>query len=302
MAERMASGRGGWAFGRWWTGVLLATLQLVPSSITAQAGDPDPPPVTIPDTELRFLTAASNGVGYKLYVGLPNGYEEGQERYPVIFTLDADYSFAIVRNVVEHLSDRNHLRRAIVVGIAYDGPLRYRLNRTRDYTPVYAPDGGYGPEYQRVSGGAPAFLDFIEDELVPWLARQYRTTDERVLVGHSYGGLFASWVAVTRPELFTGLVAVSPSLWYADGMIFELEDEAARTRDDLPLRFYLEVGDREVNGRWDMPGDLTRFGRALEARDYPSLGIEWNVAENETHNSIFPRALSNGLRFVLRGR
>lgn len=167
---------------------------------------------------------------------------------------------------------------------------------------MYAPDGGYGPEYQRVSGGAPAFLHFIAGELVTWLAREYRTTDERILVGHSYGGLFASWVAVTRPELFTGLVAVSPSLWYADGMIFELEDEAARTRDDLPLRFYLEVGDQEVNGRWDMPGDLTRFARALEARDYPSLGIEWHVAENETHNSIFPRALSNGLRFVLRGR
>jgi predicted alpha/beta superfamily hydrolase len=280
----------------------LSTQLLLAPSLGAQATSVDAPPVTIPDTELRFVTAESNGVEYKLYVGLPNGYEEGDRRYPVIFTLDADYSFAIAQNVVEHLADRNHLRPAIVVGIAYGGPPRYRLNRTRDYTPTFSPDGGYGPEYQRVSGGAPAFLSFIDQTLIPWLGRQYRTTDERILVGHSYGGLFVSWLAVTRPELFSGLVAVSPSLWYDDGMIFELEEEAARTREDLPLRLYLEVGDQEVNGQRDMPADLARFARALEARGYPSLALRWNVADEETHNSIFPRALSNGLRFVLRGR
>jgi predicted alpha/beta superfamily hydrolase len=282
--------------------LVLASLVSAPQAATAQTTGASPPPVTIPDTELRFVTAQANGVEYKLYVGLPNGYEEAERRYPVIVTLDADYSFAIAQNVVEHLADRNHLRPAIVVGIAYAGPLRYRLNRTRDYTPVFSPDGGYGPEYQRVSGGAPAFLDFIDRELIPWLAREYRTTGERVLVGHSYGGLFASWVAVTRPDLFTGVVAVSPSLWYDDGMIFDLEVEAARTRDDLALRLYLEVGDQEVNAQHHMPADLTRFARSLEGRGYPSLALRWQIAEDETHNSIFPRALSNGLRFVLQGR
>lgn len=280
----------------------LSAQFLLAASVAAQPTGEDAPPYTIPDTEVRFVTAESNGVEYKLYVGLPNGYDEEDRRYPVIFTLDADYSFAIAQNVVEHLADRNHLRPAIVVGIAYAGPLRYRLNRTRDYTPTFSADGGYGPEYQQVSGGAPAFLDFIDRTLIPWLTREYRTTDERILVGHSYGGLFVSWLAVTRPELFAGLVAVSPSLWYDDGMIFELEKQAARTRDDLPLRLYLEVGDQEVNGLRDMPSDLARFGRALEARRYPSLALRWNVADNETHNSIFPRALSNGLRFVLQGR
>jgi len=267
----------------------------------AAAQRPAPPPVTIPDSEVHRLTAASNGVEYEIFVGLPNGYDAGRD-YPVILTLDRDYSFAITRNVVEHLADRDHLRPAIVVSIGYSPPLRYRWNRTRDYTPIAWPEGGYGPEMQRVSGGGPDFLAFIEDELIPWLDARFGLSGERVLVGHSYGGLFVSWVAVTRPDLFSGIVAVSPSLWYADGWIFAREAELARTRTDLPLRLHLEVGDREINQQWNMPADLRRLARTLRERGYPSLELQSIVAEDETHNSIFPRALSNGLRFVMRGR
>ena len=87
--------------------------------------------VSLPRTSLHLIESKANGVAYKLYVSIPRPYEQSKERYPVIYLLDADYSFAIARNVVEHLADRDHLRRAIVVGIAYAGPDRYRANRTR---------------------------------------------------------------------------------------------------------------------------------------------------------------------------
>ncbi len=164
-------------------------------------------PVALPRTTTLHVTAKSNGVAYKLYVSLPRDYEKSQERYPVIYTLDADYSFAVARNVVEHLADRDHLRWAIVVSIAYDGPDQYRVNRTRDYTPTHTPDGGYGPEYQKHSGGGPKFRQFLGDELIPLIDRTYRTTSERTLVGHSYGGLFSSWTMLTT-DLFTGYVIV----------------------------------------------------------------------------------------------
>jgi predicted alpha/beta superfamily hydrolase len=258
--------------------------------------------VTLPRTEVRHLRSTESGVAYKLYVSLPREYEASEQRYPVVYLLDADYSFALARNIVEHLSDRGHLTPAIVVGIAYDGPDRYRLNRTRDYTPTHVPTGGYGPEYQRVSGGGPAFQRFLVDDLVPFVDDTYRAAPERVLVGHSYGGLFATWTALTRPGPFHGFVIVSPSLWYDGGMIFGVKRAWADTHDDLPLRIYMSVGSREVNGQRNMPGDLRRMARALEARSYPGLRLRWDVAADETHNSIFPRALSNGLRFVLEGR
>lgn len=253
---------------------------------------------------VHTLTAQSNGVPYKLYVSLPEGYEEDSERtYPVVYLLDADYSFLLARQVAEHLWQRDHLAELILVGVAYDGPERYRLNRTRDYTPTFQPDGGYGPEVQVHSGGGPAFLEFLETELQPHINDAYRTTtDDRTLVGHSYGGLFATNVMLTRPEAFERYVIVSPSLWYDDHLAMTLEEEAANQRDDLGVRTFMAVGDQEINSQRNMVTDLTRFAAQLESRAYPSLELRSRVYEDHTHNSIFPVALTDGLRYVHRGR
>ena len=122
--------------------------------------------VTLPNTDVKHIRSEANDVEYKLYIALPNGYESGDRRYGVLYVLDADYSFAIARNVVEHLSDRDHLEPLIVVGVAYGGPLQYRLNRTRDYTPSHTLEGGYGRKMQKHSGGGAKFSRFLTRELV----------------------------------------------------------------------------------------------------------------------------------------
>jgi uncharacterized protein len=256
--------------------------------------------VTLPRTSVRELKAKANGVDYRLYVSLPRDYATSKERYPVIYVLDADYSFAIAHNVVEHLADRQHLPWAIVVGIAYGGEPRYRENRTRDYTPTHTLDVGPGTEhqrpYQKHSGGGPKFRDFLRRELLPLIDRTYRTTAERVLVGHSYGGLFGAWMLLTAPDLFTGYVVVSPSLWYHERMLFALEKKTGR---DVALRgrAYLSAGAMENEV---MATDLKEMARRLKARG--GVEVREEVLEGETHNSIFPGAFSRGIRWVLKGR
>jgi predicted alpha/beta superfamily hydrolase len=253
-------------------------------------------PVTIPNSEIRTLASAHNGVGYKIYVGLPNGYEEGSRRYGVVYTLDADYSFAIARNVVEHLADRNHLEPLIVVSVAYDGPPRYRLNRTRDYTPTHSLESPYGKEMQKHSGGGVKFRQFLVDELVPFIDREYRTdATKRALVGHSYGGLFTTWVMLTTgTETFNRYVIVSPSYWYDDEMIFDVVKTAKPAG-----RVYMSAGALEnpVMGR-----DVKRLAKILRGPARAGLALRDEVLDNETHNSIFPSAFSRGLRFVFQGR
>lgn len=269
------------------------------------AGDIRHPPVVLPGTETRQLASTANGIDYELYVALPTGYAESSETHPTVYVLDADYSFAIARNILQHLADRDDIRPTIVVGIAYGGPAAYRRHRTRDYTPTHVPTGGYGEQIHAGSGGAPQFVRFIERELIPFIDQEYRTDAERVLVGHSYGGLFAAWVALTRTELFDGYVIVSPSLWYDDGLLFDVERDRTRgtsQASELRGRVYLAVGDREVNAHRDMVSDLRRFVAALQAPDYSGLRLQWSVESDETHNSVFPGALSDGLRFVLGGR
>lgn len=275
-----------------------------PETVVEPKSVEDPRPLIVDRVEVRNLTSQVNGVEYELRIALPHGYDTAPERgFPVVYTLDADYSFLIARNVTDHLAERSHLREVLVVGIAYGGPLRYRRNRTRDYTPVFVPDGGYGPEYQKVSGGGAKFLKALETEILPFVDRHYRTLpDDRTLVGHSYGGLFTLWTLLTRPGLFDRYVAVSPSLWYDDELALKLEETYAQSHDALPGRVYLCVGSREGSSEIDMVGDFRDFVAQLEKHDYEGLEFDHLVMADETHNSIFPGCLSNGLRYVLEGR
>ena len=266
--------------------------------------------VELPRTQTITLESKQTGETYEILVALPRDHGSRAEPFPVIYTLDAAYSFAIARNVVEHLSDRGGLPPAIVVGIGYPGGIegegwlrRYRLQRTRDYTPVKSAEG-YGGSVQDVSGGGEKFAAFLEKELVPLIDSRFRTAHgDRAVIGHSYGGLFASWVMIAHPGLFTRAVIVSPSLWYDDRYLFRLEKERRpKTDRRLPANVFFAVGSREATKDRDMVADLKSFARQLTDAKYEGLRVRTRVFEDETHDSIFPAAMSRGLRDVFDQR
>jgi predicted alpha/beta superfamily hydrolase len=238
----------------------------------------------------------------KIYLALPRGYDP-KEKYPLIVSLDAEYSFALIKNITEHFSERRNIPPIIVVSIAYAGAYEdlelYRINRTRDYTPTYTLKGGYGEKYQRHSGGADNFISFIESELFPYLAENYSVNEnEKTIVGHSYGGLFSTYVLVTRPELFNNYIIVSPSLWYDEKVIFDFEKK--NRHDDINADVFYAVGSYEnqpENGR-AMVDDLNLFANILKKRNYENYESLVQVFENETHNSIFPTAFTRGIRLL----
>ena len=134
-------------------------------------------PFAIPDTDVLKLRSHATGQDYEIRVAAPPGYAKSGKTYATIYMLDADYSFSLVRNIVQHFVERENLPPMILVGIAYPGAAAdrsiYRTSRTRDYTPSFVADGGYGPEFQRYSGGASKFADFIALELMPLIAERY---------------------------------------------------------------------------------------------------------------------------------
>lgn len=263
---------------------------------------------TLPHTEVRSFYSQHVDAPYVLYISVPRRYRESTQTYPVIFTLDADYAFALAHNIVEHFVDRGNLPEMIIVSIAYEGASQnirnYRRWRTRDYTPTYTLEGGYGPEFQKYSGGGENFRAFIEEELLPFLQMHYRIKpNDRTLVGHSYGGLFGTYILLTRPALFQRYILVSPSLWYDNKMIFAVENAYASQHKALPARVFFAVGEHENQpgiGR-SMVEDLQELVRRLRARSYHGLVLNSQVFPDETHNSIFPAALTRGLRFIFAG-
>jgi uncharacterized protein len=239
---------------------------------------------------------------YNVYVALPRGYDSSGEDYPVVLLQDGDYSFPLAQSMVLHMSDRDGLPPVIVVGIAYQGGIEdlpvYRLNRTRDFTPTNSSDGGYGPEYQHVSGGADKYALFIKEELRPFLEQNYRTKRlDWTYVGHSYGGLFGSYMLLNDPQMFQRYLLVSPSLWY-DGeiMLREAVKKAPALRQTY-VSVFLAVGSDE-NPR--MEANLKTFAAVLRDSAEGGVTVDTKVFEDENHDTVFPAALARGLRVLFQ--
>lgn len=276
--------------------ILTTLLALVVQGLIAQSYIEYFPPVSLPNTQTHTLYSPVVKENYKLYIALPVDYDSSPaKKFPVLYLLDADYSFALAKNISDHLNERNNLEGIILVGIAYAGPNNYRVNRTRDYTPHYSPDGGYNEEVQKNSGGGPAFLKFMETELFPYIESKFRTSGERGLSGHSYGGLFASWVLIHKPSTFQKYIIVSPSLWFDNRYMFALEKENFEKNKSIQARVYMSVGATENPM---MPNDLSAFAKQLHEHAYSNLSLDWTIEAGQNHNTVFPIALTKGLRFV----
>ena len=101
-----------------------------------------------------------------------------------------------------------------------------------DWLDVYKRQGKPLPRvngYPPPLGGEQALLAFLEHTLMPEIARRYPVDPRRqILVGHSFGGMYALNVLYTRPDLFTQIVSISPSLWWQDHYLLERESAFVR--------------------------------------------------------------------------
>ncbi len=218
------------------------------------------PPVTVPNTELMSFHSQIVNQQMNIFVKLPAAYYKNPEKvYPVWYVTDANRSFPMLANMISIFDvPIPTMPEIVLIGIGYEiGDMAdFAAWRTRDLTPVNVPgadeywgkmlSGMTGREITVRSGGGPLFLNFITDELFPFVESNYRVSSgERCLGGISYGGLFTLYVMLKKPELFTKYFAGSPSIGYGDGVLFKYEEEYAATHDDLNARLFMTVGSLE---------------------------------------------------------
>ena len=90
--------------------------------------------------------------------------------------------------------------------------------------------------------------------------------------GYSLSGLFSLWVAY-QTDVFTGVVAASPSIWFP-GFLQYMRENNIRTN-----AVYLSLGDREEKTRNPVMatvGDCIREGHALLQSGGIRTTLEWN--------------------------
>lgn len=144
---------------------------------------------------------------------------------------------------------------------------------------------------QAFGGRACQTLDFVTGKFLPALPVHPR---QLVLGGYSLAGLFALWAA-TRTDLFAGVAACSPSVWFPGWMEY-LRGNPLQT--DL---VYLSLGDREEKTRnrtMAGVGDAIRAMPPLLTAGRPALRctLEWNPGNHFRETEL---RMAKGFGWVL---
>lgn len=276
-----------------------------------------PKPPADPLVEGYHFRAETNGSDYEVRIGLPPSYHQGTARYPVLLVLDADLMFGTTHETsmleamwsaapVGYPTPR--VAEVIVVGIAlpdrHSNPFRRNFEYMPEGTPAeYAPEMvaylarlkemlGAEPRF----GGAPILQSVFERELFPFIERTYRVeSGRRIFFGQSAGGAFGCYTLLTRPDLFTDYVIVSPGM--PDQGTFRLEAAWAEQHADLKARVFLSAGEREVLDPFGILGNTVRLAEKLSARRYPGLEIETWIVPEASHVQTAAPSLARALGF-----
>ncbi|MBP7603308.1 MAG: alpha/beta hydrolase [Spirochaetes bacterium] len=226
---------------------------------------------------------------YRVYIHLPDGYNESDRRHDVLYLLDGDKYFGDVVKAVQERPDGAPEKDLIIVGIGYGKGANHRK---RDYTPIRVPGFPTG-------GGVKKFYRFLRTELAPRIDRKYRTNAGpagRLIAGHSLGGIAVCYGLMYYHDFFGRFIAVSPSLWWGDGMFIN------RYRMDFsgipagePLYYYSASGTLEDSSM----DDLARmFDRRVRRKAGERAIVRYSLFEGLGHDDLFVPAIAEGLEAI----
>ncbi|UCC79867.1 MAG: alpha/beta hydrolase [Candidatus Zixiibacteriota bacterium] len=217
-----------------------------------------------------------------LYIYTPQGYSSTEDRYPVLYMLDGGEHFVHVSGIIHYLSGIGHIPQMIMVAIP-------NTRRTHDFTPTYN-------EEFPTSGGGEKFLNFLENEFIPYIDQTYRTQPYRILAGHSLTGTFTVYTLLTKPDLFGGYISISPSIGWDDGVMVKRAKSFFQKQARFNKFFYLTLGDE---GEWKFSffKDLTDTIRRTRPQDF-----NWKFVhmKDESHVSIPHKSVYDGLELLYK--
>ena len=273
------------------------------------------PSFIIPNTKVVKIQSKNVEQEFEISISLPPSYKQTNNKYPTLYLLDSNYSFIAVTGIVKFLNELGswnniHVPEMIIVGIGYPAEGADILTyRSRDYTPVedkeffkmYFEPAGCDPDFHPNSGGAPQFLRFIREELMPYIESNYRADlKDKTIAGHSYGGLFPSYVLFNQTDTFNRYVLLSPSFWYNHGIVFRYEEEYSKKHEELSARVFMSAGMDEKTYTRNISEGVRRMTEVLDKRNYDGLAYETAYFDDENHMSVVPASFTRGIISVFK--
>ncbi|UOQ69066.1 alpha/beta hydrolase [Hymenobacter volaticus] len=140
-----------------------------------------------------------------------------------------------------------------------------------------------GAWYQQNERGGEPFISFIEKELMPYIDRHYPTQPDKLLIGHSLGGLTVMQIFVHHTHLFNSYICIDPSMWWDKQTLLTETKRALETRRFHGTSLYLGIANTAEKGmdlnsvRTDTTEDTKHMRSVLQLQRY---------FENNKHNGL----------------
>ncbi|GAA4733405.1 alpha/beta hydrolase-fold protein [Flavisolibacter ginsenosidimutans] len=263
---------------------------------------------TLTNTQQYDFTSGINAKSYRLFVALPPNYKAASDdttRYNVLYVLDGNDEWPLV--VESHRVLRTAFggmnnpegRDFIIVGIGYPVIPYWNTTpyRTSDYTPVQ--DAGEDSVLTSAfgvnltTGGAPQFLQVVKNEIIHFVEHNFRTTNDRGIIGHSFGAGFVAYSLFEEPELFSRYGMLSPNFFRDTNFLLNLESRFAKSHAELNKQIFVARGSRETSA---ITNSSSQMIDSLNRHYYKGLAVQSAVFPDEMHFSVLPAEISRALQ------
>lgn len=239
-------------------------------------------PFTIGET--RTLKSEILNENRTLNIYLPDGFEKTKS-YPVIYLLDgsANEDFLHIVGLVQFYKMQFNMPDFLVVGIA-------NVDRKRDFT-FHTDLKDLQKEYP-TTGHSEKFIEFLEKELQPFVAKTYKTTETKYIIGQSLGGLLTTEILLKKPTLFTHYLIVSPSLWWDNESLLKEANHLLEQQKVMNQYVYISVGMQEDK---IMVKEAQEIASILK-KSNQKLKVEYLPLEKENHATVLHQSISEAFK------
>jgi len=276
-------------------------------------------PVSLPGTEVHVVHSDVMDIDFEISIHRPL-FDPGTP-LPVVYVTDGNIMMGMIPGMANMLLQGAEMPPVLSVGIGYpvkEYDLEYIIpRRTYEFSPTtdeFQAERmlGSGTGAGKIAtGGAPKFIQFIRDELSPWLSRNFNVADDRTYVGDSMGGLFGTYVLFNHPGFFNRYVIGSPWICWDHPVCFNYEEAYAADHDDLRAVVFLSAGGAEdvlspaldpsmaeIFNRANTEAHTVKMGERLASRGYPGLKLKTLIYPEESHFTVPYALIPHGLRYV----
>ena len=222
------------------------------------------------------------------WVSLPLNYDSTKS-YPVMYVLDAEWRFDLIRNIEFDLAGNKKIPGHIVVGLPhvemeYQRGIDLTFSQSRmEYDGEAVDSTWYNAKN---SGGGMKYYNYLTQELLPAITRDYSTNGYNILVGHSYGGYFGGYI-LTFDHPFSAIQMYDPAMWYSDGEVLARIQAAEQLKPEVHV--FVAFQPEPPFHRSKIEQFISHFAKV------DAIDMEFKLYPNETHNSLFLFSFLEGM-------